>query len=102
MNKFKNNLHFTSLIWLKESNELYDYESSEVIKKEFNISSPCSFFRNKNKIKYQIKDLNETLNPIQQGESLFHIDNSSTDFYFNFHSFTIYSNLEETIEKEKT
>lgn len=97
MNKFKNNLHFTSLIWLKESNELYDYEYSEVIKKEFNISSPCSF-RNKNKIKYQIKDLNETLNTIQQGESLFHIDNSSTDFYFNFHSFTINSNL----EKEKT
>jgi len=57
MNKSKNNLHLTSLTWLKESNELFDYESSEVTKLEFNILSPCSFFRNKNKIKYQKKKI---------------------------------------------
>ena len=103
MKKCKNNLHITSLTWAKDSNELFDYESQEVTKQEFNISSPCSFFRNKNQIDYQGKDLNETLNPIQQGESLFYIDNSSTEFFFNPHSLTINSNLEEKkTEKEKT
>ena len=102
MKKCKNKLHITSFTWSKESNELFDYESQEVTKQEFNISSPCSFFRNKNQIDYQGKDLNETLNPIQQGESLFYIDNSSTEFFFNPHSLTINSNLEEKTEKEKT
>jgi hypothetical protein len=104
MKKCKHNLHITSLTWPKESNELFDYESQEVTKQEFNISTPCSFFRNKNQIDYQGKDLNETVNPIQQGESLFYIDNSLTDFYFNTHSFSTNSNLilDEKPEREKT
>ena len=104
MKKCKNTLHITSLTWPKESNELFDYESPEVAKQEFNISSPCTFFRNKNQIDYQGRDLNETLNPIQQGESLFYIDNSSTDFYFNPLSSSMNSNLilDEKSEREKT
>ena len=104
MKKCKHNLHITSFTWPKESNELFDYESPEITKQEFNISSPCSFFRNKNQIDFQGKDLNETLNPIQQCESLFYIDNNQTEFFFNQHSPSMNSNLilDEKTEKEKT
>ena len=103
MKKCKHNLHITSFTWPKESNELFDYESPEITKQEFNISSPCSFFRNKNQIDFQGKDLNETLNPIQQCESLFYIDNNQTEFFFNQHSPSMNSNLiVDEKEKEKT
>ena len=104
MKKCKHNLHITSFTWPKESNELFDYESPEITKQEFNISSPCTFFRNKNQIDFQGKDLNETVNPIQQGESLFYIDNNQTEFFFNQHSPSMNSNLilDEKTEKEKT
>ena len=93
MNKCINNLHIISNTWIKDSNELFDYESTEIIKQELNINSSCTFHRNKNQIEYIERDLNETLNPIQQGESLFYINKQYNDFIFSSHSFISTSNI---------
>ena len=82
MNKCIKNLHIISNTWIKDSNDLFDYESSEILRQEFNINTPCSFHRNKNQIEIQDKELNETLNPVQQGESLFNIDKIKNDYFF--------------------
>jgi len=104
MNKCINNLHIFSNIWIKESNELFDYESSEKLKQELIINTSCSFYRNKNQIEYIERDLNETLNPIQQGEVLFYINKKYNDFIFSSHSFISPStlNLKEKPNIDKT
>ena len=102
MNKCIKNLHIISNTWIKDSNDLFDYESSEILRQEFNINTPCSFHRNKNQIEIQDKELNETLNPVQQGESLFNIDKIKNDYFFKSNSLISPNNIKikETPEKE--
>ena len=104
MNKCINNLHIFSNTWIKESNELFDYESSEKLKQELIINTSCTFYRNKNQIEYIERDLNETLNPIQQGEVLFYINKKNNNFIFSAHSFISPStlNLKEKPNIDKT
>ncbi len=93
MNKCINNLHIISNTWIKDSNELFDYESTEILKQELNINSSYSFHRNKNQIEYIERDLNETLNPVQQGETLFYINKNYNDYIFTSHTYISPSNL---------
>ena len=82
MKKCKHKLYMFTSTWSKESNELFDYESPELFKQEFNVDTAGSVTRNKNQISFNIRNLNETIAPMQN-EPLFSLDCTTSQFYMN-------------------
>ena len=82
MKKCKHKLNMLTSTWSKESNELFDYESPELFKQEFSVDTAGSVTRNKNQISFNIRNLNDTIAPIQN-EPLFSLDCTTSQFYMN-------------------
>lgn len=92
--KCKYKLRFTSSTWSKESNELFDYESSDITKCDYEIESSGRITRCNNDISFISQSLNESMAPIKN-ELLFTVDNNERNFYLN-------TNSSQCTSKEKT